>query len=798
VGPERSGWLGVKAGKLSGFMAVGDLAPKASSPGRSSPKQPGVNRKNRLFLMGLGMLRLNWADVRGDDIRFRYSDLGLPTDFSTRERASFTLDGTLEGGYTEVDGFLNFDPENRIAEPELEFLVNIHRGQVGLSLGDYRQGVMAQSVFSRYLHPFRGAILTWQTPRLTLEALGGLARGESAVDQMPAELGAGPYYLEQSPVLRGSEVVFLITRSGGGEGMELQRQPLQRGRDYVMDYDRGMVMLLVSLPPSDELGNPRVLEVAYQYESMAGHFTRVVFGMRSCWRPLDALSLSVSYLGDADQSLPLDRLLEGHRGLLGFGVALATKPLELNSELSLGLDPQTDETRTAHLVMATLRPLPHLSLVVNTWALDGDFPVFANRQLQYGFSLMQAVPDQRMRSVVLSPFQFTRNLGAELYPFSMASLALDERETHGVLEWEDTRNRVSAGFGHQEQGGAQRENTYVSALHQGERTVGWFKAGLEADERSVGRSRQYDFLGGVRQRMLRIGKGALFLQADASMDWLQDLEHDTRTRREVYALSTEYLHDQNDLFASVRGERLEPGAGAEDSRLWAVEFGARHPLLAGFFVDSRYRHERTDALSSDRSQDFLGMGLGFERTGFRALARYEVQTNRLAEGENRRSLWSLFLHGSPWQAMTLSLQYYHQNGRDAQASMLTRRGEDQLSLRLLWRPSRTLSLYSQWRYDSNLELLPPLDEIRSSSLATVQGLKLALGERYEILANYKLLRVWGPVQNRKASTAAEIGYRLWQHLRLGVGAEYIDYSDREQPEAEYQSFVGYLKLVLVF
>ena len=37
VGPERSGWLGVKAGTLSGFMTVGDLAPAAPAHGRSGP-----------------------------------------------------------------------------------------------------------------------------------------------------------------------------------------------------------------------------------------------------------------------------------------------------------------------------------------------------------------------------------------------------------------------------------------------------------------------------------------------------------------------------------------------------------------------------------------------------------------------------------------------------------------------------------------------------------------------------------------------------------------------------------------
>ncbi len=109
-----------------------------------------------------------------------------------------------------------------------------------------------------------------------------------------------------------------------------------------------------------------------------------------------------------------------------------------------------------------------------------------------------------------------------------------------------------------------------------------------------------------------------------------------------------------------------------------------------------------------------------------------------------------------------------------------------------------LNLYSQWRYDSNLEWLPPLDEIESHSLASVNGVKLNLGPRFEALANYKLLMVRGPIENRKVSAAAELGYLLLNHLRLGLGVEQIDYRDSNVSSADYQSTVGYLKLVVIY
>jgi hypothetical protein len=101
-------------------------------------------------------------------------------------------------------------------------------------------------------------------------------------------------------------------------------------------------------------------------------------------------------------------------------------------------------------------------------------------------------------------------------------------------------------------------------------------------------------------------------------------------------------------------------------------------------------------------------------------------------------------------------------------------------------------------YDTNLELYPPLDRTKSNSLAEVHGLKLTLSKRLEFLANYKFLKVWGPIDNRKYTAAAELGYLIFRHFRVGIGAEYIDFYDPINIDANYQSTVGYFKLVAVY
>lgn len=798
---RRDSWLKVSWGAVCGYIPVRTEPHKGAGTGNRPEKAAKAERKDRFFLMGLGMLRINWSDVAGDAIRFRYSDLGLPADFSTRERASFTFDGSFEQGNSEIDGYLNYDPENRINEPPLDFLFNARRGLFSLSVGDYRQGVMTQAVFSRYLHPFRGAILGLETERLTLQLFGGMSRGESAVEQLTADLGIGPYYLSDSPVLRGSEMLFLVTRSRSDGQTELQRQVLLRNRDYHVDYDRGVIMLTFYLAPSDELGNPRFIEVAYQFESLAGRFTRVVFGARAQWQPWKALRLSASYLGDADQSLPLERILDEHRGILAFGIDLTSRRLDLQGELALGLD-QSGTTRQAHFLGGQLRPLPNLHLQVNSWNLDSEFPSFANRQLEYGYSLMQLNQQADNRSVFLSPFQFTRNLGSELYPFSLAGLAVDESETHGILEWERAADRISLGYGQENSASDSRRSRdlYLSGLHQGERTVAWFKSGGSWDRNAPAADElgQFDLLAGWRQRLKRFAKGDLYVQADTVLDWLEQAGSESWLRSQVFSLSGEYLSGQNGLFAGIRRETVQNPESGRDDTLWAMEAGVKQPVWSGLFLDSRYRREHGETESGDSDLDYLSLGLGYERPSFRAMARYEVQINRLGGDENRRRVWSLFCFGSPWPSMSLSLQYLHQSGDQDQSAVLSRNGEEQVNFRFVWRPSRRINIYSQWRYDENLELLPPLDEIRSHSLAAVQGLKLSFGRRFETLFNYKLIRVWGPIENRKYSLAGEIGYQLLRHLRLGLGVEYIDYRDRESAEAEYRSTVAYLKLVAIY
>ena len=788
------------------LVALALLAAACAGPGAPTEEKPAakqVKKKDRLFLMGVGMLRLNWAEVEGDAVRFRYSDLGLPADLSTRERASFTLDGTLGNESWKVGGFLNYDPENRITEPPLEFLFTARTKSTYFSVGDYRTGVFADSIFSRFTHPFRGVVAGIQSPRVQIEALAGVSRGETGVDELPLDAGSGPYYFRDSPILRGSEVLFLVSRSAADPSVEINRTTLVRNKDYQIDYDRGAVIFTRPAYPFDDLGNPVYLLASYQFESLAGRFTRMLGGIRASVRPLRPLTLHVSYLADGDRELSIGDAWDSRRGILTLGANLDTPAVQVMGEYAAGNAPAI-ETRDAWFAGARVSLPGHFTLMGHGWSVDADFPVFANRQLEYGYSLFQIFPSFAERYIFLSPFQFTRNLGAELYPFLQTNIGASETEAHGMLEWDKGPTRISGGYGYREgeSDSLQRRQWYASLFHNGEATRYWAKLGLtgvrDADA-GVTDTRQTDTLLGLRQRVGQGPRGEWFFQLDyQGIDSHDLLDLTLDNRRHVFSFMGEYLTGSEGVFAGYRREVLNQEEGERLHAADVYEAGIRRRVYKGFFLDSRFRLEEIDEPDGASTNRIVSLGAGFETRRFRAMARYEFQLNRDGENEGRRHLWSIFLYGSPLDRMSLSLRYYSQKGEDDAPLSLNERSEEQLNLRLLWRPSDALHIYSQWRYDTNIELYPPLDRTKSNTLAAVQGVKLRVTRKLEFLATWKMLKVWGIIENRKSTAAVELGYLLWRHFRLGLGAEYIDFRDSLNPESDYRSTVGYLKLVALF
>ena len=372
------------------------------------------------------------------------------------------------------------------------------------------------------------------------------------------------------------------------------------------------------------------------------------------------------------------------------------------------------------------------------------------------------------------------------------------------MEWESKQLVLSGGWGEKKilANDLLSRTLYLSTFLNKEKTKAWGKIEFDDDFDKFRISQGYRyqcFPPGRPATPVERDQGCGFFQVDYSGQTFNDrvdLVRDTIGHSASFLL--EYLTGSEGVFVSYQKELLDERNGDRILDADIYEAGIRRHISKIFFIDSRFRREVSTRDDMAMENNIVSLGGGIETPRFRAMGRYEFQLNQDNGREGRRRLWSLFLFGSPLKDMSLSLNYYKQIGRDSDTFFLQERSEEQLNFRLLWRVKQWLSLYSQWRYDTNFELYPPYDGIKSNSLASVQGLKITFSRKLEFLANYKLLRIWGPIENRKETLAAEAGYLVQRHIRFGLGCEIIDYLDRQVIDADYRSTVGYFKLAVLY
>ena len=754
--------------------------------------------------MGMGALRLNWTHTKGNDFRFRYSDLGLPAGFETREKASFVANGTFWDDCT-LDSYLDYDPESRETEPDLMFLVHVTKEKAYLWAGDYEDGVFKETIFPRYDHPFRGGIVGADTDHFGFEVLGGKARGEAMTEELPADAGAGPYYLTMPPIIRGSESVYVIVRNQASPGLIIKQYSLSRNHDYYIDYDRGEIILNTPLNPDDGRGNPVFLRVSYQYESIEGHFTRNLFGVRSYARPIEPLTLEFTYIADADGDSDLSESIDHRRGIMSFGAHVDTERVKLYGEYAHNDEPDVD-SQDGFFGGGHVKISDRVHVAFDAWSVDTEFPTFANDQLAFGFDPGEVLPDFRERNIYLSPFQFARDLGGELYPLLTTRISTSEREGNAFIEREGDKTRLSGGYGYRK--GIEDDITshlgYFSVFHDGERTKYWGKAEYDKSSDSSKEIRDdnmQQFLVGVRHRALSTRRGDFYLQGDYKMENLNDkVAGAPSTLRHVGTVLAEFIDEEDEgVYAGYTKEilRAKGDGNLLDSDIF--ETGIRKHVYKALFLDSRYRYERNDREEEVSKVHLVSLGAGIESEHFRMMARYEFQINKSdAPNKDKRHLWSLFASGTLFRNLHLSLRYYRRQNTHDIPSPRSESSEDEVHFRALWHVTKRLSLYSQWLYGTNVELDPPVDRTDSDTIESVQGVKYAMTDRWELLANYKLMKVWGPVDNRKETGTVEVDYLVHKHVKLGIGAERVKYRDSQEEDENYDATVGYFKLIVFF
>ena len=169
---------------------------------------------------------------------------------------------------------------SQIGEREEEIAIKMRRGSTEVYLGDFTAD-LTETEFAGLDKEMQGEQVKGDYQNWGFTALYSSPKGESKFTQMYGDGTQGPYNLTFSPVVIGSEKVYL-------DGV-LQK----RGDDYNVDYNAGTVTFI------KEVIDPKsILRIYYDYRHTV--YQHATYGWRSYCRPSANLKLAVTYLNDSD------------------------------------------------------------------------------------------------------------------------------------------------------------------------------------------------------------------------------------------------------------------------------------------------------------------------------------------------------------------------------------------------------------------------------------------------------------------------------------------------------------------
>lgn len=221
--------------RASLLLFAASLGPGASAEKSPAPQERGsaIERwlrekvTSRTTVSGWRKLGYHVRRVDGDTASYDV------TEYGGRGLSRFT-----DFGYVRVTGFkvldvLNFDvnvQDSRFQDPQANrFSVDYDGGGFSANLGDIRGSLGGANPHARFDRSLSGVQAGYKGGGFEIRALRSQARGQARTVSFPGTNSAGPYYLQSSQIVRGSERI------------EVDGELLTLGEDYTIDYELGAV-----------------------------------------------------------------------------------------------------------------------------------------------------------------------------------------------------------------------------------------------------------------------------------------------------------------------------------------------------------------------------------------------------------------------------------------------------------------------------------------------------------------------------------------------------------------------------
>lgn len=212
---------------LRAIMFALSLAPALAHAGVDPLVWLRQNIWDRIEVRGSRVIGLHFHEVDGD--RGAY---GILT-YSGYGNRTFTDIGSMNMTGKNVFGTLNFQTQidtNRFTDPQSQRTsLDYKHEKFDINLGDIQGSLLNSNRFAALSKFMRGGMAGYREGRLHLKALYSEAKGGARTISIPGNNSAGPYYLQASQVVWGSEQV----RVDGEE--------LRLGADYQINYTMGSI-----------------------------------------------------------------------------------------------------------------------------------------------------------------------------------------------------------------------------------------------------------------------------------------------------------------------------------------------------------------------------------------------------------------------------------------------------------------------------------------------------------------------------------------------------------------------------
>ncbi len=217
---------------------------------------------DRVTITGYRRLSMHQHQIDGDGDAFQYGNYGGQGD------KTFTDFGNINVTGRDVLGLLNFEfviQDSRYQDPQGQrFSIDVDRGPWVVNLGDIRGSLLNTNRFATFNKTLRGAQLGFTSGGFRAKTVYSDVRGAPRTVTIPGTNTAGPYYLQSSQIVRGSERI------------EVDGVPQTLGQDYIINYEIGSVTFVNRTTGEAKIIPPTSTIVAqYEVFGFAGSRGRV-------------------------------------------------------------------------------------------------------------------------------------------------------------------------------------------------------------------------------------------------------------------------------------------------------------------------------------------------------------------------------------------------------------------------------------------------------------------------------------------------------------------------------------------